>query len=350
MTKKIGIVYDPDYLLHGNAYHPERKERLEAIMTLLRREGVLDKLSHIDPRPATEEEVALIHDKSYIRLVRDAWASGRSYLDMDTYLNQHTYEVALKAVGGGLEALDWVMNEGEGEKAFVLARPPGHHAVPNQGMGFCIFNSIAIAAEAARAKYGLERVLIVDWDVHHGNGTHDAFWGDPGVLFFSVHQYPAFPGTGDLREIGGGEGKGYTINIPLPPGCTDEDYLPVFEEILEPVVEQFKPQIILVSAGQDAHLQDPLAGMSLDLAGYRWMAAFLKGLAEKHCQGKMLLFLEGGYDLKSLSEAVLVVLDEFAGWGIDLGREPLEAPRHQQVVGQRVKMLQQLLSNTWSFK
>ncbi len=347
MTKKVGIVYDPDFLLHGTTYHPERRERLETTMTLLKREGVLDKLARIEPRLATEEEVARVHDENYIRSVREAWSSGRGYLDMDTYLNQHTYEVALKAAGSGLEALDWVM--GEGEKVFLLVRPPGHHAERDRGMGFCIFNNIAIAAEAARQVYGLERVLIVDWDVHHGNGTQDSFYDDPGVLFFSVHQSPAYPGTGSLREIGSGKGKGYTINVPLGPGSTDEDYRLAFEGILKPVAEQFKPEIILVSAGQDAHALDPLAGMSVNLAGYRWMTAFLKDLAERHSQGRMLLFLEGGYDLKGLSEAILVVLDELGGWGIDLGREPLSGPRDRQGVEQKIKQLQQLLSGIWAF-
>ena len=347
MTKKVGIVYDPVFLLHETGFHPERKERLEATINLLRREGVLDKLARIEPRPATEEEIARVHDLGYIHSVQQAWDSGRGYLDMDTYLNQHTYDVALKAAGGGLEALDWVMKEGE--KVFLLVRPPGHHAEQNRGMGFCIFNNIAVAAEAARAVYGLERILIVDWDVHHGNGTQDSFYDDPGVLFFSVHQSPAYPGTGSLGETGTGKGKGYTINVPLGPGSTDEDYRLAFEKVLKPVAEQFKPQLLLVSAGQDAHTLDPLAGMSLTLAGYRWMTAFLKDIADRHCGGKMLLFLEGGYDLKGLSEAVLVVLDELAGWEKDLGREPLTAPRDPKGVEKKIAQLQQFLAGTWTF-
>lgn len=347
MSDKVGIVYHKDFLLHEASYHPERKERLETTMSLLRREGVLDRLARIEPREATEAEVARVHSEEYISSVREAWDSGRAYLDMDTYLNPYTYKVALKAAGAGLEALKWVMEE-EG-KVFVLARPPGHHAEPEQGMGFCIFNNIAIAAEAARADYGLERILIVDWDVHHGNGTQRSFYSDPGVLFFSVHQSPAYPGTGSIREIGEGRGKGYTINFPMGPGCSDEDYRYAFEGILKPVAEQFKPQLILVSAGQDAHVQDPLAGMSLTLAGFRWMTRFVKDMADRFCQGKTLLFLEGGYDLRGLSESILVILDELAGWDVDLGGEHRNGPRDKDAVEGKILQLQQLLAPYWKF-
>lgn len=347
MSDKVGIVYHKDFLLHETSHHPERKERLETTMNLLRREGVLDKLNHIEPRKATEAEVARVHTEGYICSVSEAWDSGRAYLDMDTYLNQYTYDVALKAAGGGLEALKWVM--AEKGKVFSLARPPGHHAEPDQGMGFCIFNNIAIAAEAARADYGLERILIVDWDVHHGNGTQRSFYNDPGVLFFSIHQSPAYPGTGAIQEIGAGQGKGYTINFPMGPGSSDEDYRIALEGILKPVAEQFKPQLILVSAGQDAHVQDPLAGMSLTLAGYRWMTQFIKDLSDRHCDGKALFFLEGGYDLRALAESILVILDELAGWDIDLGGEHRNGPRDKDVVEAKILKLQKLLAPYWTF-
>lgn len=342
----MGIVYADDYLLHGTDYHPERKERLEATISLLEKEKVLSKLLKISPRKATAEEITRGHSLEYLQMIEKSSDVGETHLDADTYLNQYTYEVALLAAGGGLEALTRVMLSQEGQ-VFVLARPPGHHAEHQAGMGFCIFNNIAIAAEAAKIKYGLKRILIVDWDVHHGNGTQNTFYEDPNVLFFSVHQSPGYPGSGRLKEIGREEGKGYTINFPMYPGCSDADYQEVFSEILLPVAHKFKPELVLISAGFDAHLNDPLASMRLTLAGYRWMTKQLKQVAAENCAGRMVLFLEGGYDLKALSESILVVLDELAGWGIDLGREELSPASELGAVRERIATLEEILTPAW---
>ncbi len=341
----MGIVYADDYLLHGTDYHPERKERLEATISLLEKEKVLSKLLKISPRKATAEEITRGHSLEYLQMIEKSSDVGETHLDADTYLNQYTYDVALLAAGGGLEALDRVMSK-QGQ-VFVLARPPGHHAEYQAGMGFCIFNNIAIAAETAKIKYGLKRILIVDWDVHHGNGTQNAFYEDPSVLFFSIHQSPGYPSSGSLREIGQEKGRGYTINFPISPGCSDTDYQEVFSEILLPVARKFKPELVLISAGQDAHTNDPLASMRLTLAGYRWMTKQLKKIATENCAGRIVLFLEGGYDLKALSESILVVLDELAGWGIDLGREKPNPASDLNSVKERIVTLKKILTPIW---
>ncbi len=345
MTKQVGIAYHDDYLLHKTNYHPERKERLEEVIHLLKKEKVYNRLTKILPRKATIEEVARVHKEEYINMVNKACSSGRTSLDMDTYLNKYTYNVALLAVGGGLEALDSVCSRQE--PAFVLCRPPGHHAEPHMGMGFCIFNNIAIAAQTAKEKYGVERILIVDWDVHHGNGTQTTFIKDPTVLFFSIHQSPAFPGTGDLREIGVEEGIGFTVNVPMDPGQTDEDYKMVFENVLLPIAEKFKPQLVLISAGQDAHIRDPLASMRLSLSAYRWMTKQVLNISKKYCDGKILFFLEGGYDLVALSEAVLVIIDELAGFEIDLGREDLNSSYDLKIVKEKILEIKKQISPIW---
>ncbi len=345
MSGEVGIVYVDDYLLHRVDYHPERKERLEATISLLEKEKVLSKLLKIVPRKATAEEITRVHSPEYLQIIEKSSARGETHLDADTYLNQYTYDVALLAAGGGLEALDRVMSQ-QGQ-VFVLARPPGHHAEYQAGMGFCIFNNIAIAAETAKTKYGLKRILIVDWDVHHGNGTQNAFYEDPNVLFFSIHQSPGYPGSGRLREIGREEGKGYTVNFPIYPGCSDADYQEVFSEILLPIARKFKPELVLISAGQDAHINDPLASMRLTLAGYRWMTKQLKQIATENCAGRTILFLEGGYDLKALSESILVVLDELAGWGIELGRGELSPASELSAVRERISTLKEILTPAW---
>ncbi len=345
MSRQAGIVYHDDYLLHGIDCHPERKERLEAVIRLLAKEGLLAELVTVEPQPASAEEIAAVHDPAYIDMIQKACSAGIRRLDADTYLNRHTYATALLAAGGGLKALDLVL-QGEGP-FFVLARPPGHHAVPGAGMGFCIFNNIALAAKIALSKYKLEKILIVDWDVHHGNGIESIFYDDPSVLYFSVHQSPAFPGTGDVRALGQGFGRGFNINCPLPPGLTDGDYARLFLEILLPVACRFKPQLILVSAGQDAHRRDPLAGMNLTLAAYRWMAGRLMELAAAYCPGRLLFFLEGGYNLQALAESVFVILDELTGFGSSLGREGLEEEADTAGGAKRIGALKELLAPYW---
>ena len=315
---RTGIVYHDDFLLHFNYYHPECKERLEAAMGKLKKEGVLTSLALLTPQErAPVETIAQVHHEDYIRSVETACQKGARQLDMDTYLTPDTYEVARLAVQGGLDAVDKVMN-GELDRIFALLRPPGHHAEPNRGMGFCIFNNIAIAARVLQNKYGLSRVMIVDWDVHHGNSTQHVFEDEADVLFFSVHQSPAYPGTGRLKEVGRGAGEGFTINAPMPAGCGDDDYLNLFQKVVVPVMDDFKPEILLISAGQDAYMGDPLASMNLTKQFYGKMTQILKEGAEKHCGGKMILFLEGGYNVDAQASIIYNVINVMSDWNLPL--------------------------------
>ncbi|HEU65248.1 MAG TPA: histone deacetylase, partial [Chloroflexi bacterium] len=252
---KAGLVYDPVYLEHDTGDHVENFQRVVAVMSYLKETGIKEKLICLPPRPASLEELETVHTPEYISYVKSKAEKGGGWLDPDTVMSPKSYEAALYAAGGLLVAVEAVM-KGELDNAFALVRPPGHHAVPDRAMGFCIFNNVAIAAKLALSKFNLERVLIVDFDVHHGNGTQDAFYADPKVLYFSTHQYPFYPGTGWLDETGTGEGKGATVNFPMAAGWGDEEYLRAFNEVLIPVARRFQPQLILISAGFDAHWAD----------------------------------------------------------------------------------------------
>lgn len=316
----VGLVYHPDFLIHTQDHHPERKERLEHILDALEKQESRVRTKMLKPEPAPVDTVALVHDPGYIRSISEACVRGRHFLDMDTYLVGQSYQVALLAVGGALNGLAEVC-QGQYRKVFALVRPPGHHAEKNRGMGFCLFNNVAVAARVALRDYGLKRVAVVDWDVHHGNGTQHAFEDDPAVLYISLHQSPAYPGTGQVRETGRGKGEGYTVNIPLPGGCGDAEYLLFYDRVIVPVLEEYKPELILVSAGQDAYYRDPLAGMSLTHEGYYRMAEALAGVAARCCGGRMLLCLEGGYHLQGQAGAVLQILNAIGRWGLPLGEE-----------------------------
>jgi acetoin utilization deacetylase AcuC-like enzyme len=254
---------------------------------------------------------------------------GGGWLDADTVVSPASYDAALYAAGGAIKAVDGVMS-GEVESAFALVRPPGHHAMRWEAMGFCLFNNIAIAAKHALTQYQLERILIIDFDVHHGNGTQDAFYHDPSVLYFSTHQYPFYPGSGRVDETGAGLGEGYTVNVPLPGWCGDREYLKVFEEILAPVARRFSPQLILVSAGYDAHWSDDISQMQLSATGFAQMVDILKNLAQELCHGRIVFALEGGYNPPALASSVRATFDVLLGNEIvdPLGQPPQAgAPR-----------------------
>jgi len=296
-------VYDPIYLEHNLPGHPEGRERLVRIMGLLKEKGLLKRLKPIEASPIPMEVLERVHSPDYIERVRLMAERGGGHLDLDTYMNASSYEAALKAAGGLVNLVKAILAD-EVNNGFALVRPPGHHAVRDRGMGFCIFNNVAVAARFALEE-GIERILIADFDVHHGNGTQDAFYNDPHVLYFSTHQYPYYPGTGHWSEIGEGEGRGYNVNVPLSAGVGDKGYRRIFEELLYPLAERYRPQLILVSAGYDAHWADPLAGMKLSITGYAHLTRVLKAMAEDFCGGKIAFTLEGGYHLEVLAYSVL---------------------------------------------
>jgi acetoin utilization deacetylase AcuC-like enzyme len=270
----------------------------------LETQGLLNRLTKIDPVLASDDWVTLVHEPSYVMgLKTRAPVSGLVSLDPDTSISPGSLPAAYLAAGGVLAAADAIM-AGHVQNAFCAVRPPGHHAERDRAMGFCLFNNVGIAARYIQRRHGLARVLIVDWDVHHGNGTQQAFYEDPSVLFFSTHQYPHYPGTGRATECGEGAGKGLTINVPMSPGQGDKDYREVFEKVLVPAVDRFEPNFVLISAGFDAHRDDPLAGMALTEDGYEALSRIVLDIARRHCHGRVLSCLEGGYNLQALSASV----------------------------------------------
>ncbi|HEX77900.1 MAG TPA: histone deacetylase [Dehalococcoidia bacterium] len=313
---KVGIVYHPIYLEHDTGGHPENANRLVEVLSVLERSGVASQLLPVAPRPATTAELMRVHTADYIRAIEMTSVGGGGWLDADTVVSRKSYEAALYAAGGLIEATSAVLRQ-ELDSAFGLVRPPGHHATPSRAMGFCLFNNVAVAARHALADFGLERILIVDFDVHHGNGTQEAFYHDPSVLYFSTHQYPFYPGTGGANEVGVGEGEGLTVNVPLPAGCGDEEYLQAFEEILLPAARRFQPQLVLVSAGYDIHWADRLALMQVSTTGIGHMVALLRGLAQELCQGRLVFALEGGYYYPSLAASVKATFDVLLGNPVD---------------------------------
>ncbi len=313
MSRKTGIVRDERYLRHDAGFaHPESPERLAAIYRMLDNAEMAGKFHAIKPRQATREELERIHHPDYITLVAKTAGKSHFSLDPDTSTMADSYDTALVAAGGVCRAIDEVIS-GNVTNAFALVRPPGHHAEADRAAGFCLFNNIAVGARYATGKHGLERVLIVDWDLHHGNGTQHSFYEDADILYFSTHQYPYYPGTGVLGETGKGKGLGYTINVPLRPGAGDGEYLSIFRKILKPVALQFKPDIVLVSAGFDIYNQDPLGAMEVTPRGFACLTRVLLDIADACCGGKLVMVLEGGYNVEGEAASVRTVLLEMHG-------------------------------------
>ncbi|CAD6493820.1 MAG: Histone deacetylase domain protein [Candidatus Argoarchaeum ethanivorans] len=336
-VKRTGIVYHPDYQLHNTGSHPERAERVVAIMDRLES---LEGLVSVSPRKATEAELGYVHTSSHIRHVQEHSLKGIP-LDMDTPVCSDSYAVALLAAGGVMAGVDAVVS-GDVENVFAVVRPPGHHATADHAMGFCLFNNVAIAARYAQKK-GISRVLIVDWDVHHGNGTQDTFYSDSSVLYFSTHQYPHYPGSGSVSEVGNGDGEGYTVNVPLPAGCTDPDYRHAFEQILIPIAEEFNPDIILVSSGQDAADSDPLAGMNLSVGGFGMLSDIVVDLSRRLCEGRMVASLEGGYDLDTLADSVYEIVRGFQGY-----KHEQSSGSARGIVKERIKEVKTVQRKYWT--
>ena len=302
-NKHTSYVYDPIFLQHSQPGHPENARRLEVILKELRVSGLLDELHHIHARPATRADVLSIHTPEHMERVKKICLTGGGYLDPDTYTTADSYDAALTAVGSLID-LTLAVVAGQAENGYAFLRPPGHHAEPDRPMGFCLFNNVAIAARVAQQRQGLDRVAIVDFDVHHGNGTQAAFVSDPSVLYCSTHQYPHYPGTGRLTETGYADGEGTLINLPLPAGTSDAGYRQIFSDIVVPRIRHFQPQLILVSAGYDCHWNDPLAGMGLSSTGIAWIDQTLVNLAEELCDGRIVFTLEGGYNTDVLKTGV----------------------------------------------
>jgi acetoin utilization deacetylase AcuC-like enzyme len=301
-VKNVGFIYDEIFLKHETPdWHPERKERLIQIVSTLKKSGLWEKLIHIKPRRATYEDIALVHTPDYIKKIEHF---GTGHLDPDTYMSEETLEASLYAAGAMIEAVDRC-KKGDIERAFCAVRPPGHHAESDRAMGFCIFNNVAIGARYAQ-KIGHKKVFIIDFDVHHGNGTQHIFEEDDTVFYFSTHEYPHYPGTGNVLEKGMGKGKGYTFNVPMPSGSGDKEYLIAFEKTLPPLVKNFNPDIILVSAGYDLHRNDPLSGIRVSDEGIRIIVNSVLS-----CSSNPVIFaLEGGYNLPALGESVRITLEE----------------------------------------
>ena len=308
----VGIIYDPIYLEHDTGVHPENAGRLTSILAFLQESRLISRLSLLAPAPATLDQLGLVHEARHIESIRKLALSGGGYLDSDTPVSTRSYEAALNAAGGTIRAVETVM-QGQMESVFALVRPPGHHALPECSMGFCLFNNVAIAAAYLLKKYKMERLAVIDFDVHHGNGTQEIFNSNPQVLYISTHQSPLYPGTGTLYETGSGAAKGTKINIPLPPGCTDLEYQAVYQEVVVPAVRRFRPQFILVSAGYDAHWADTISGMQLTVKGYVQMVNDIKMLAAELSQKRLVMALEGGYNQGALAASVHATLAVLLG-------------------------------------
>ena len=329
---RTGVVVDQEYLKHfAGESHPERPERIQVLLDLAGGLGS-EKFQLLPPKAASRADIEYTHGADHVRLVESTSKVNRYALDGDTITCRDSFGVGLLAVGGFLTLLDSIAAK-EVQNGFALVRPPGHHALRNRAMGFCLFNTMAIGAEYLKRAHGANKILIMDWDVHHGNGTQDAFYDDPSVLFISTHQFPFYPGSGAVNEVGAGAGEGYTINVPLPAGCANTEYLQVFQDVVVPAAEKFKPQWILVSAGFDPHRRDPLGGMGVSEEGFAAMARKLLMLAERFADARIALLLEGGYDLAGLRNSVAAVLSELQAQKASEGeRLPLAESRVEPVI------------------
>jgi acetoin utilization deacetylase AcuC-like enzyme len=309
---KTGILKDKRFMDHDmGAYHPESPQRLEVIYDMLEEPDMKGLFNEIPARKAKKEELELIHSSEYIDLIASSEGKDSVYLDGDTRTSAGSYNAALLAAGGFCEAIS-IVNSGKLKNAFALIRPPGHHAERSHAMGFCIFNNIAIGARYAQKYLGLNRIIIVDWDLHHGNGTQHSFEDDPSILYFSTHQYPFYPGTGSYNEVGIGKGEGFTINVPLSAGYGDGDFVAIFEKLFKPVALEYKPDIILVSAGFDIYEKDPLGGMTVTPEGFAGITRSLMNIADLCCDGKLVMALEGGYHVRGEKDSVKSVIKELS--------------------------------------
>lgn len=311
---KTGFLYDPVYLHHDTgAGHPECSERLACTIQYLQNQKWFDQLQIVPARIAEQNWLETVHDYDYINRAKKTCASGVPFLDsMDVSICKESFDIALQATGGVLQLADQMI-ENNIDNGFALIRPPGHHAEKDMALGFCLFNNVAILARYLQKQHGLNKIMILDWDVHHGNGTQHTFEDDPSVLYISTHQYPYYPGTGAWYETGNGRGEGATLNCPMAAGTGDFDYEKIFTDKILPKIDQFKPEIFIISAGFDAHRDDPLGQINLSTGFYGWMTKALMEKADKYAEGKIISVLEGGYHLKRLPECVGLHLAALSG-------------------------------------
>lgn len=325
---KVGYVYSPLCLMHSSAGHPESPQRLEAILQVWQDTRLMDELIAIEPTPATDEQMLRVHSKKHLNTIEYAERRGGLQIDGDTYMNEYSRAAAYLAAGAAINAVDAVMT-GIVDASFSVTRPPGHHSTRDLAMGFCLFNNIAIAAQYAFDHYKLERVLVMDFDVHHGNGTQDIFYASPGVYYFSTHRYPFYPGSGHWRDIGVDEGKGYTFNVPLPHSVGNEQYARIFDDLLYPAMERYQPQLVLVSAGYDAHWADPLGALTLlDATGFAYMTQVLHSIARDFSQGRIAFILEGGYNFDALAWSSYATVQALLGKQVT--DDPVGAPPREE--------------------
>jgi acetoin utilization deacetylase AcuC-like enzyme len=318
----ITYFYPADHEAHFNPGHPERPERVERIKTSVEKKGLWALGPKLPPIEMSEGVLQAIHTQAHLDRLKSLSESGQDY-DMETYLTKSSWQLALNAAGGAAAVASAVWQR-EAERGFALTRPPGHHATPDSAMGFCLLNNIALAAEHLFQNEGEKRIAIIDMDVHHGNGTQDIFWQRDDVLFISTHQSPLYPGTGHLHEGGEGRGQGLTCNLPLPPYSGDEAFHFAYNEIVIPLLDRFQPEMLLISFGYDAHWKDPLANLQLSANGYAQQISNLTAWADQNCNGRIALFLEGGYDLDAGSACAVAAIQALLGqtWQDSLGNSP----------------------------
>ncbi|MGB0119822.1 MAG: histone deacetylase [Solirubrobacterales bacterium] len=319
MGRSTGLVLLADQALHDTGVHPENGRRIPTVLDRLQSSDDWAKLQIYEARAAEVDDIRRAHSAGEIELVRSSAVLGPGWIDGDTPVCPASYDVALKAAGGAMEAVDAVMGDSaeSPDSLFALIRPPGHHATRERAMGFCLFNNAAVAARYAARQYGLERIAVLDWDVHHGNGTQDILWSDPGALFVSMHQWPLYPGTGWIDEVGAADGEGFTVNLPMPPGSGDREHIEAMERVVVPVLEAYEPELLIVSAGQDAHAADQLASQMITVGGYGALAGLTADFAASKGIGMVALH-EGGYNLDTLPQLDHAILGGFGNFETDL--------------------------------
>lgn len=343
---KTGLVWDPLFILHmeDDQGHPESPKRLKTIYKALEEEGLDDATERLPIRAATDEEILSVHAERHFERVRSSEGRSHCSFDPDTYASAKSYQAAMAAAGSGIDLVDAILDCEIGN-GFNICRPPGHHAMHDRLMGFCLLNNIAIAAEHLVSKRGLKRVAIVDFDVHHGNGTQDSFYEREDALYISTHRYPFYPGSGSAGELGSGPGEGYTLNLPFPAGLGDDEYLAAYYNLIIPVIEEYKPEFLLVSAGYDGHASDPLGGMSVTSNGMGQIGAMLVEAAGRVCDGRAAFFLEGGYNVNALAESVVLNIRSMMG-EISADSYPIENTE-SEYAAEIVKQGKEFFSEYW---